>query len=92
MASKLLRIKFLREKEGLSGQAEVNELQVRISNLEKTNAGLEGKQEHSKAELKKLEVRYSQLLAAGRAHWGIPDVLHKQDGIDPPVGGTRLSN
>ena len=78
-------IKLLREKEGLSGQAgvnintneksqaEVNELQVQISDLKKTNAGLEAKQENSKAELKKLEARNSQLLAAGRAHWGIPD-------------------
>ena len=67
------RIKFLREKEGLSGQAGVNkntneklqaednELQVQISDLMKTNAGLEGKQEHSKAELKKLKARNSRL-------------------------------
>jgi uncharacterized protein (TIGR00288 family) len=58
--------------------AEVNELQVRISDLEQANAGLEGKQEHHKAELKKLKDRNSQLeksnagliseLAAERAH------------------------
>jgi len=59
-------------------QAEVNALQVRISDLEKTDAGLEGKQKHRKAELEKYKVRNSKLeksnagliseLAAERAH------------------------
>jgi hypothetical protein len=41
-----------------------------LRKLEKT---LEAKHENSKAELKKLEVRNSHLLAAGRAPCGIPD-------------------
>ena len=57
---------------------EVNELQVLISDLKKTNAGLEAKQEHSEAKHKKLKARNSQLektnaglileLAAARAN------------------------